>query len=558
MGLTTYKARRNFKRTLEPPGGRAKRTSKSRAPLFVVQKHAASHLHYDFRLEMDGVLKSWAVPKGFPTRKGDRRLAVQVEDHPIEYANFEGTIPPGNYGAGTVMVWDKGAYEVRDDEPLHALESGKIHLALKGIKLKGDWTLVRMRSRSSGKPQWLLIKSGEDLKPISSRAENESALTHRSLDQIASSNGPQWSSNRKTTPARRTITSSRTVSREPRPKAAMTLDAKKLPRGKPRFIPPMQCLLVEELPKGEDWLYEIKFDGVRALAIKAKNKLSLISRTAKDLSGKYPEITQAIFELPFPEGVMDGEVVAVDAQGRSDFQLLQAYHLVEHKPSIFYYAFDLLNLEGRDLCDLPLVRRKEMLQKLIVNAPEQVRFSASIQADSARVMREMKARGLEGLIAKQRDSRYEPGRRSGAWVKFKWSLEQEFVIGGYTEPKGSRSYFGAILVGYYEGDELVFASKVGTGFDHTSLKSLYDRFQKLVRPACPFVNLPTPRTERGSLGVTAAEMKRCTWLEPCLVCQIRFSEWTRDGHLRQPVFLGLREDKQPREVVRERPRSARP
>jgi bifunctional non-homologous end joining protein LigD len=557
MGLTEYKARRNFKRTSEPAGKRSalKARPVAKGRMFVIQKHAASHLHYDFRLEMEGVLKSWAVPKEFPMRKGDRRLAVQVEDHPIDYANFEGTIAPGNYGAGTVMVWDRGSYQVIDDDPVHALEKGKIHFTLNGTKLKGDWTLVRMRSRGeSEKPQWLLLKSGSDLPPISSRAEDQSALTKRSLKQIASGGGLQWRSNRPAKKSGRLEPPTIQAYAVPEPD-----DVKKLPKAKPDFIPPMKCELVAELPRGGDWIYEIKFDGVRALAIKNGKRVSLISRSAKDLTAKYPHVDEALQDLPCKEAVLDGEVVAVDSEGRSSFQMLQSYHMAgRRKPPILYYVFDLLNLNGRNLTGLPLVKRKEMLKRLLEPLTETVRFSASIEADSARVIKAMKARGLEGLIAKMRNSKYEAGQRSGAWVKYKWTREQEFVIGGYTQPQGSRTHFGAILVGYYEENQLRFASKVGTGFDRKLLESLYEQFQELVQPDCPFADLPTKRgADSGSLGVTAAQMKYCTWMKPELVCQVRFSEWTRDGHLRQPVFLGLRDDKKPEEVVQEKPRQSR-
>jgi len=554
--------------------------------MFVVQKHDATRLHYDFRLEMDGVLKSWAVPKGFPAKRGDRRLAVQVEDHPIEYGGFEGTIPEGSYGAGTVMLWDVGTYEVSGDDSSRALREGKLHLSLRGKKLKGEWTLVRMRPREGedeDKPQWLLLKSGSDIAPISKRAEEHSVVSGRSLEQIASARDREWQSdrpakNRKSFPlatsrTRRTslksIPSSRVLpgrvlpgrgksSRsddEEKTSAATTtpLNLHRLPETKPAFVEPMKALQLDELPKGLDWIYELKFDGVRALAIKDNRVIELISRSGKDLSAKYPELLEPLKKLPAKQAVLDGEIVALDARGRSSFQLVVWYQMAGlKKPPLFYYVFDLINLDGKDLTGVPLIQRKAMLQALAANITQGVRFSPAIKADSARLMREMKARGLEGLIAKRRNSKYESGRRSGAWVKFKWTNEQEFVIGGYTEPKGTRTHFGALLVGYYEKGKLLFAAKVGTGFDQKLLGSLHDKFKKLVRDSCPFTNLPEKRA--GSSGLSAAEMRRCTWLEPKLVCQVRFAEWTRDNHLRQPAFLGLREDKEPKEVVREKSR----
>jgi bifunctional non-homologous end joining protein LigD len=601
VSLKEYKAKRNFRRTAEPAG----KTPQSRAsaqPMFVVQKHDASRLHYDFRLEMEGVLKSWAVPKGFPTIRGDRRLAVQVEDHPIEYGGFEGTIPEGSYGAGTVMLWDTGTYEVSGDEPSRALRSGKLHLILRGKKLKGEWTLVRMRpreGRDEDKPQWLLLKSGDNLPPFSKRAEDHSVLSGRSLEQIASAGDREWQSDRPAT-NRRSASQISTALNKPRssrreeadastsshrkrgtengdgkpsvlsatldrskaeraltqpPTTRPEIDLHRLPKAEPAFVEPMKALLVEELPKGTDWIYELKFDGVRALAIKRNREVELISRSGKDLGSKYHELLGPLKKLAPKEFVLDGEVVALDEQGRSSFQLLQSFQTSGiKKPPLFYYVFDLINLDAKDLTGVPLYQRKAMAETLVANASSSIRFSPSIKTDSTRLMREMQARGLEGLIAKRRNSKYESGRRSGAWVKFKWTNEQEFVVGGYTQPRGTRTHFGALLVGYYEKGKLLFAAKVGTGFDQKLLGLLHNKFRNLVRTDCPFANLPEKLSGRWGQGLSAAEMRRCTWLEPKLVCQVRFAEWTRDHHLRQPAFLGLRDDKNAKEVVREKPK----
>ena len=317
---------------------------------------------------------------------------------------------------------------------------------------------------------------------------------------------------------------------------------------KPGFIEPMKALLKPELPKGPEWVYEVKFDGFRALAIKDNRHVSLLSRNDKDFTDRYAPVAEALRHLRARQAVLDGEIVAVDADGRSSFQLLQTYlNPGGEKAPLFYYAFDLLNLEGRSLIGLPLTERKALLEPLLDGLPGTIRFSASMPTQDRRLLRAMKEEGLEGVIAKLKDSKYEPGKRSGAWVKFKWSQEQEFVIGGYTPPKGSRSSFGAILVGYYAGPKLIFASKVGAGFDTAGLRSLYQRFQKLRQPECPFANLP----ERVPGGLGRTEMQTCTWLAPKMVCQVRFTEWTRDNHLRHPLFLGLREDKEAEEVVRE-------
>lgn len=549
MALKEYKAKRDFTRTREP-SGEPRTLRRARQLIFVVQKHAASHLHYDFRLEMEGVLKSWAVPKGFPTKRGDRRLAIEVEDHPFNYKDFEGTIPKGNYGAGTVMVWDRGTYDVFGTEPLAALREGKLHVKLNGKKLIGEWTLVRMRPRDeNAKPQWLLLKSGADLALFSQRQEDNSALSGRSMEEIAGAGRKhEWQSNRTARSATRLTIPKPKPPKSPTSSSRDTL--RSLPSGKPRFVEPMKATLVESLPRTSDWVYEIKFDGIRALAVKDGKSIRLHSRNEKELTAKYDVISEALEELPAKQAVIDGEIVAVDEHGRSSFQLLQTYHNSPKKPPLLYYVFDVLNLNGKELTGLTLCERKTVAESLVSEMGPRIRFSAGIEADSQKVIRQMQAQGLEGLVAKRKDSVYEAGRRSGNWLKFKWSNQQEFVIGGYTEPKGGRPHFGAILVGYYERGKLLFAAKVGTGFDEKGLASLYQKSQKLIRRTCPFANLP--EDSGTSRGLTASQMRLCTWLEPKLVCEVRFAEWTRDGHLRQPVFLGLREDKDPGEVIRER------
>ena len=330
-----------------------------------------------------------------------------------------------------------------------------------------------------------------------------------------------------------------------------------LPRARPRFVEPMKAKLGVFKPRGKQWLYEIKFDGVRALAIKQGRAVELISRNGKDLAGKYPGVVSALRELPGRELVLDGEVVALDKSGRSSFQLLQRVNQPSRSaPGLFYYAFDLLNLNGRDTTSLPLLKRKALLKTLVKGKTDCIRFSDALPGSLEEVTAQFQGYGLEGIIAKESNSRYEIGGRSGAWMKIKWAAEQEFVIGGFTDPEGARKYFGSVLVGYYEGRKLLYASKVGTGFDEKRLRALYRQFQELARPDCPFVNLPEAPNRSGRQGLTASQMRFCHWVEPRLVCQVRFTEWTDDGHLRQPVFLGLREDKSPREVVKELPEPA--
>jgi bifunctional non-homologous end joining protein LigD len=582
MGLQRYFEKRNFGRTPEPKG-RTHR-AKARALSFVIQKHDASRLHYDFRLEMEGVLKSWAVPKGVPTKKGDKRLAMHVEDHPIEYGGFEGTIPEGNYGAGTVMLWDRGHYDVIDSAPMEAYKKGKIHLRLEGTKLNGEWTIVRMRGREElGKEPWLLIKSGEDIKPISAKADDESVSSGRTMDQIAHGRSKVWHSNRANASTKARIVKPGRGASKPTPKSASPLSPlrgegeenggrlkearqsflstlEEFPKQAASYVEPTKALLVEKVSREPGWIFEIKWDGYRAVAVKKNGKVRLFSRRARDITSDFAEIAEAVEEIPVSSLVLDGEVVAVNKEGHASFQLLQNFkqRLSGPKASdLRYYVFDILNLENRDLKPLPLARRKKILETLLKNIPAPIHFSASFEGDPEALLAQAQKNRIEGLIGKRADSPYEPGRRSGAWVKIKASLEQEFVIAGYTAPRASRPYFGALLLGYYEGDRLIFASKVGTGFDTKALKSLYTQFQKVRMGTCPFANVPTRRTERSGAGLSRAEMRRCTWLDPKLVCQIRFTEWTSDGGLRHPVFLGLRDDKTAREVIHERPVSSK-
>lgn len=322
-----------------------------------------------------------------------------------------------------------------------------------------------------------------------------------------------------------------------------------LPKRKLGFIEPMKCRLTSSLPRGKEWVYEIKFDGYRALGIKDGKQAALLSRNNKPLN--YPAVLSALGKLKCQQLLLDGEVVALDELGRSSFQLLQRMNQPGSGAGhLFYYIFDILNLNGRDTTGLPLRKRKALLEVLLKGAPDCLRVSGFLPGGAETISRKLSGIGLEGIIAKKRDSTYEAAKRSGSWTKFKWSNEQEFVIGGYTEPEGTRSFFGSVLVGYYDAGRLIFAAKVGTGFNEQSLASLYKTFQKLSRPAPAFADI---NTRRGSAkhGLTPALIRRCHWVEPTLVCECKFTEWTSDGHLRQPVFLGLREDKDPAEVIKE-------
>jgi bifunctional non-homologous end joining protein LigD len=334
-------------------------------------------------------------------------------------------------------------------------------------------------------------------------------------------------------------------------KTALSEALARAPQSTPRFIEPMKALLADALPSGPEWAYEVKLDGIRAIAIRDNSQIKIFSRRPRDLTAEYPEIVRELERLPAKQWILDGEIVAVENKGRSSFQLLQNRKNTPTQNQIFLYLFDVINLDGHDIAQFSWEQRRALLQAILKKADDPIRLSASLEAPAAAVWKEIVEQGLEGVIAKRRDSRYGVGRRSGAWLKVKTQNEQEFVIGGYTPPEGSRKYFGAIMVGYYDGNDLMFASRVGTGFDFAKLKWLYERFQKLRAEKCPFANLPTKRRGRFGGGVTAADMRRCVWLQPKLVCQVRFYEWTADGNLRQPVYLGLREDKRATEVVRE-------
>lgn len=576
MGLTEYKRKRDFGRTTEPKGGKPLPKAVKGASRFVIQKHDASRLHYDFRLEMDGVLKSWAVPKGLPWKQGEKHLAVEVEDHPVEYATFEGIIPEGHYGGGTVMLWDRGKYYVYGENPLKAWRDGRLHLVLDGEKAKGEWALIRIRSNEA-KNQWLLLKAGASAKPLSKKRDDQSVKTGRTMKQIAGDRDAEWESNRKDdgdSSARSTLKSrikaalkkkgprenkivgqarrlpkSKDGSRSGRPTIAALPDS--LPLAKARFIEPMKPRLLDEPPTAGDWMYELKFDGIRACAVKDGSKVNLFSRNGNELRTRFPEIAVAVKKLSIDECVIDGEVVALDEEGRSSFQLLQALETEGGKAPICVYVFDLLQLNGKGLLKLPLTARKELLAKICEGVGDPIRYSGELGGEPKLLLAEVKRRRLEGLVGKRRDSVYEPGRRSGAWIKLKCVNEQEFVIGGYTPPAGARKHFGAILVGYYKNNRLLFAGKVGSGFTTKSLSILHKKFQSERRDDCPFADLPSKQGGQWVQGITPSMMRKMHWINPVFVAQIKFAEWTRDGKLRQPVFLGLREDKDAREVTRE-------
>jgi bifunctional non-homologous end joining protein LigD len=568
--LGRYNAKRNLEVSGEPEGGR-EAPSAGAVRRFVIQKHDASRLHYDFRLEMDGVYRSWAVPKGLPMKAGDRSLAVEVEDHPLEYGNFEGVIPSGNYGAGTVMLWDRGHYTVSGVAPERAYKEGKMHIALVGENSVAEWTHDPMHPRPGDKAtNWLIIKNNAPAHaaPITGDARELSVLSGRSLEQIASGEpaaAAKRAARRQPPGSRRTTVQTRSAAvsptRDEQPKKRSS-NAHGRTTGKAggrsraadelepaRFIAPMKALSVDEVPAGE-WRLEIKLDGYRAIAVINDGEIELWSRNHKPLTADYPEVVAALKKLPCRNAVVDGEVVALDEHGHSRFQLLQNRDSTS-RPAIVYYAFDLLHHDGRSLLATPIEERQMALEVLIGKGSEALRYSPVFEVPPEKLLEQVRKQGLEGIIAKTPGSVYEPDRRSGTWLKCKVHGEQEFVIGGFTPPKNSRAHFGALLVGYYENGQLQYAGKVGSGFNAARLAALHREFMKRRTDECPFANLPSPKRSRFGGGMTASMMKQVTWVKPELVAQVQFTEWTEEGSLRHPVFLGLREDKNARDVVRE-------
>ena len=516
--LDAYRKKRDPERTPEPFGGRRPVGGR----LFVVQKHAARRLHYDLRLEMDGVLKSWAVPKGPSVRPEEKRLAVHVEDHPLEYADFEGVIPPDNYGAGAVIVWDRGWYRpAKEGNPLEQLEKGKLEVEFFGYKMRGRWTLARMSKKEK---EWLLLKKAD-------AAAAPEELTDRYPQSVLSG---------------LTVEEIRDVSAK---LAALRsrLDALKAPRRdlSPRNQPFMLATLAERPFSGKEWLFEIKYDGVRLMASRAGDTVELYGRSGQAIRGRYPELVAALRRLPVERFLLDGEIVALDESGKPSFQRLQARMGLTNPLDIERAAaqvpvigifFDCPALDGHDLRRLPLLERKALLKSFLPPLGP-VRFGDHVLAHGEAFFDAASAERLEGIVAKKVGSLYAGGR-SREWVKIKCQRRQEFVIGGYTAPQGSRGYFGALHLGLHDGPRLVYVSKVGTGFDQAGLKALWERLQPLRRDTSPFeVGSPAGRGHH--------------WVEPRLVCEVRFTEWTKDGGIRHPAFLGLRDDKRPEDCRRE-------
>ncbi|KYG67017.1 hypothetical protein AZI86_08340 [Bdellovibrio bacteriovorus] len=521
MPIQEYNRKRNFKATPEPKGGtKSKKNARKETPrMFVVQEHHASHLHYDFRLELNGVLKSWAVPKGPSLDPKTKRLAVEVEDHPLEYGSFEGIIPEGNYGAGHVHIWDTGVW-TPVGSPRAGLAKGHLEFELKGKKLHGRWMLLRT-NRGGSKAQWLLVKrtdeyaqAGHEVEPI---ATDDDA---GNLDQV-------WQSNRK-------AKGSKKVQASAKPKKAVQKKsgARKAP---PKFIDPQLAVLVKEVPQGEKWVHETKFDGYRTQARVQGEDISLYSRSGLNWTNKYPRIAKALENLAADNAVLDGEIVWVEETGRTDFQKLQNALKTSDTSRIVYYIFDLLFVDGEDLRDKPLWERKEKLKTLLGETKSSLlRMSDHIEGHGQELLDAACEHHLEGIISKNIDSTYVSARTSD-WVKVKCHKQQEFVIGGFSAGEGSRGALGSLLLGVYEGKKLRYAGKVGTGFTETSLNDVYKKLKKREIKESPF-DLKSPRE------------RNLHWVKPELVAEVTFANWTSDEVLRQAVFHGLREDKNPVEI----------
>jgi bifunctional non-homologous end joining protein LigD len=564
--LARYRSMRDFKVTAEPSGGKdveksvAGKDAEKQGLPFVIQKHAASHLHYDFRLGWNGVLKSWAVAKGPSYFTGDKRLAVQVEDHPMEYGGFEGIIPQGQYGGGTVMVWDQGTWEPQEGhtDVDAGLRAGSLKFVMHGTKMKGKWALIRMGGKAANerKPNWLLIKEHDDFertdkdKAITEEASN-SVVTGRSLEEIAKQEDHVWNSKdtakgkawyRKENSGAGGEKAVPAV--EKRARAARGADAfasrlKGAPKERlPEFIAPELAMQETKPPSGEGWLHELKLDGYRVQARKDGGRVQLLTRTGLDWTHRMKTIATQLESLPAESAILDGEVVVLAESGTTSFADLQAAFQEGEKKPLTYFVFDLLHLNGHNLRGLPLIERKEILEALLQDVGEYVRFSEHLETSGETMFHKACELHAEGIVSKRSASKYVSGR-GGDWLKLKCIHEQEFVIGGFTLPSNGSHGVGALLLGYYEGKRLVYAGRTGTGFTQKTHRVLRDQLEALRQAENPF-DKPPAEARRGA-----------NWVKPQLVAQVNFATWTADNLVRQASFKGLREDKPANEVKRE-------
>ena len=528
MTLRTYNKKRNFKKTPEPRG--AKQTSKTKH-LYLIQKHAASHLHYDFRIELNGTLKSWAVPKGPSLDPGIKRLAVHVEDHPIAYGSFEGIIPKGQYGGGTVMLWDTGEWVPLEDHPLKAYKEGKLTFELKGKKLKGVWKLIQIKKDPKN---WLLMKVDDKY----ARPEDEyditkektlGVLSKSTMEEIAAAAANQWSSKEKKAKPVKT-------SKPAKKKVSITFGKK---TNMPARVLPQLTTLVSTPPEGDTWLHEIKFDGYRLLCFIKNKQINLITRGQQNWTHKFPHLVNALRDLQLDSAILDGEIIALNKHQHSDFQGLQNSIHQGDDSKLVFNVFDIIYYAGSNLIDVPLIERKNLLRQLITDTYT-LRYSDHVIGDGKAVFEKACKLNLEGIVSKKIDSFYTE-TRSRDWQKIKCVQRQEFIVGGFTPPGGQREYFGSLLLGVYASPTtLTYTGHVGTGFNQASLKDMWILLQKHKTDSMPFTTNPPG-------------MKHVMWVRPAIIVEVEFSEWTGDGILRHPSFKGLRLDKKIKEVTMEKP-----
>lgn len=538
--LATYRRKRRFDRTPEPAPGR-KAAAGAR---FVVQKHDARRLHYDFRLELDGTMKSWAVTRGPSLDPADRRLAVHVEDHPIAYNDFEGTIPRGQYGGGTVMLWDRGKWEPVGDARRGYAE-GKLKFQLHGEHLKGGWMLVRMRGKdwAKGHDNWLLIKERDRFAKPGNGDRLLARVTHsiasgRTMKQLADEGGPRKKTDRPEPqrPARKARRKSGNETENS--ELAAVAGARRGPLLD--FVPPELATLVDRPPKAEGWLHEIKIDGYRAYCRRGGNEVRFLTRTGKDWTPRFRHLVQPVRSLAATRLALDGEITVLDGDGASSFAALQEALSTDDQRSLSFIVFDLLHLDGYDLREAALVDRKRLLAELLERSPGKgpIRYSDHVEATGTTVFQHACEMALEGVVSKQADQPYRSGR-GGAWLKSKCVARQEFVIIGFTHPKAGARGIGALLLGYHDDGEMIYAGRVGSGFSNRISLQLRAQLEKLA-------------TEKAAAEVPAAARRGALWVRPELTCEVEFLSWTPDGMLRHPSFQGLREDKKPAEIVREK------
>jgi bifunctional non-homologous end joining protein LigD len=531
--LKLYKAKRNFSITSEPAeGGLPGKDALS----FVIQKHWASRLHYDFRLELDGTMKSWAVPKGPSYDTKDKRMAVHVEDHPISYSDFEGTIPEKQYGAGKVIIWDKGTWEPLDD-PRKGYESGNLKFEMHGHKMHGKWVLIRMKGKGEQQEPWLLIKEKDDF----ARPADEFSVIDEMPDSVKALPAPR-AGKKKAAAKKPAARDGAAAVAAPAKRRRTAMPAEAVKAELPATLAPELATLVDTPPTmPEDWIFEIKFDGYRMLARVEGKSVRLITRNGNDWTAKLTTLQQALQKMKLPDGWYDGEIVVHDENGKPNFGRLQLAFDASSPADIMYFLFDVPYFNGYDLREVPLEARRALLQGALEKSPsDTVRFSAEFGTDPQDLVVAACKMGLEGVIGKRRDSRYVT-RRSPDWIKLKCGQRQEFVIGGYTDPQGSRTGIGSLLLGTYDKDGVLqYAGNVGSGFDAATLRDLKTKLTALETDESPF----PPKAVAG---------RKHHWVKPKLIAEVSFSEWTSAGSVRHPVFQGLRSDKPAKGITREVP-----